>query len=95
MSDDDLFDNEMEKYLHDNHGNLNRFYSHIAGSTQPGMAFQSALSRPDIFRLRKAGKYEELRGETEFDSPAILRTIEWLKADLVNYPEDHPLWSMR
>lgn len=90
-----VFKTEAEKYLAENHGNLNHYYGLIANGSDVGMAFTTALCQPDIYRIRQAGMWENLRGVQDPDSSAVISVIEFLKESVKDYPEDHPLWSLR
>jgi hypothetical protein len=90
-----VFETKMEEYLSENLGRLSQYYELITNEARPGNAFARALCRPDSYRIRKADRWEALLKETEFDSPKILETIEFLKKTAADYPEDHPLWSLR
>lgn len=85
---------EIEKYLEEQLGDLPKYYSEIADGYPVGHAFISALCRPDIFRLRNAGKWTWDRTE-ELTVPQILELVKFLKEDLTNYPEDHSIWQLR
>ena len=95
LKEESKLDSQIEQYLQENYGNLQTFYSHFAGNAHAGQSLRWALCQPDLYRLQKSGKFNELNGEREIDSPKIVEILEWLKADAVNYPEDHPLWNQR
>lgn len=90
-----MADSQMETYLQENHGHLDKFHDFIVNGVEPGMAFMLSLSRPDIFRIRKAGMWDNLREDDQWDSAGVLSVIEFLKESAADYPEDHPLWSLR
>jgi len=85
---------EIEAYLAENLGDLPKFYEQIADGYPTGYAFITALCRPDIYRIRSAGKWT-WAASGDLTVPDILELIQWLKEDLVNYPEDHSVWNLR
>jgi len=95
LKEESKLDSQIEQYLQENYGNLQTFYSHFATNPHAGQSLRWALCQPDLYRLQKSGKFNELNGEREIDSPKIVEILEWLKEDAVNYPEDHPLWNQR
>ena len=95
ISEDVVFDTKTEEYLHENLGNLNKYYESVTDGYNAGRAFAFSISRPDSYRIKRDGKWESVISEKEFDGPSILEAIEFLETTKKDYPEDHPLWSLR
>lgn len=97
------FESETEKYLHENHGDLQNFYRMVANGASFKYAFAHALSKPDIYILRKGGYYSALLETSQdaiqsignINADVIQQALWHLEEQHAKYPEDHPIWNVR
>lgn len=92
-----MLNSKTEQYLSENHGDLQKYYKSVGAGHTAGVAFLSSLSAPDQFRIKRVRRFDEpkIRAVTEFEDPMVLEVIEFLESTLSEYPEDHPVWSVR
>jgi hypothetical protein len=70
---------EIEIYLRESGCDMLTFVDHLASGFPVGVAFTNTLNTWDIYTLRNANLYADIRTETEFDSPKLLSIIAYLK----------------
>lgn len=74
-------------------GTLTSYY--IASRYQlHGTAFYNSMNMADQYRLKLAGRQENLVLEQETDGPQVLDNVRFLLDTDVDFPASHPIWNI-
>jgi hypothetical protein len=90
------FETLMEKYLSENGGSLEYFYKAVSSASVSnyGRAFYDSLSMKDQVRIKLGSRFD-FADEKVFDGPKVLFAISFLENSTDDYPDTHPLNSIR
>lgn len=99
MAEEYTLKTRVEQYLQAHEGNLKKYYDAVAAGYSYRTAFLDAVCKPDMYRIRSGGYYEQLsENNLATGSPEdhrIHEVLDHLEETASEYPEDHPLWQIR